>query len=147
MSDQERFWSKVDKSAGPNGCWIWMAARHANGYGRFYVGGRANRRGLQAHRFALGVSDIGDPRHVLHSCDNPPCVNPAHLRFGDHAANMRDMASRGRSRTTRLSEVDVRKIRKLADWGLSQAQIARDFGVSKSNVQAITSYATWRHVA
>ena len=91
----ERFWSKVDK-AGPGDCWEWQGFRHRQGYGRIWLDGRRQL----AHRVALALSqgvDIPGPEvKCLHSCDNPPCVNPAHLRWGSDADNVRDRDARGR---------------------------------------------------
>ena len=140
----DRFWSKVDTSAGPDACWPWLAAKDSRGYGRFSTGGRSGGMVL-AHRYALSVTDPGV--HVLHSCDNPSCVNPAHLRMGNHALNMRDMAARERARTPRLTAVQVSQIRRLAASGVTYLRLAHQFGVSKSNIQAIAARKTWRHVA
>ena len=78
-----------------SGCWEWQGFCLANGYGRF--GLRAGKIVL-AHRFAYEMANgvIPDGKMILHSCDNPPCVNPAHLSVGTHADNMHDMENRGR---------------------------------------------------
>lgn len=91
MTDFERFWSKVDKSGE---CWLWIASRLSGGYGQFQMGGRPHA----AHRAAwiLANGPIPPGLHVLHSCDNPPCVRLDHLRLGTVADNMRDKALRGR---------------------------------------------------
>jgi hypothetical protein len=108
----ERFWAKVDKDT-PGGCWEWMASVFVDryGYGKFNEGtSHDDNRTVYAHRFAyeLESGPIPDGMHVLHQCDNPPCVNPAHLRLGTHADNMREMVERNRdqwSRGTRTKTV------------------------------------------
>jgi hypothetical protein len=77
-------------------CWPWLGSRTVNGYGRL-----GNR---YAHRlvYEQEVGPIPDGLNVLHSCDNPPCVNPRHLRVGTQADNARDALERGRLNTTGL---------------------------------------------
>lgn len=74
LSVEERFWSKVDKTAG---CWVWTAGRVGGGYGTFTV----DRRAQVAHRFAyeLLVGPVPDGLQLDHLCRNRQCVNPAHL--------------------------------------------------------------------
>lgn len=103
MTPEERFWAKVDRR-GPSDCWLWKAStRGKNGvrYGSMDFRGRRE----SAHRVAwiLTYGDIplirGLDSHgvcVLHSCDQPLCVNPAHLSLGTHEANMVDKALRQR---------------------------------------------------
>lgn len=98
-STEERFWAKVDKSGGPDACWTWTASLSASGYGRFNDG----RRDVKAHRYAWasanGAIPPGEGYHgtcVLHACDHPPCVNPAHLFLGTQVVNLADMRTKGR---------------------------------------------------
>jgi transcriptional regulator with XRE-family HTH domain len=95
-----KFWDFVDKD-GPEvagrshlgRCWVWTgpANEKRGGYGRW-------RRALaHRHSWELANGPIPDGLWILHHCDNPPCVNPAHLYAGTHLDNMRDMAERGRA--------------------------------------------------
>lgn len=79
-----------------NGCIEWTGGRSGAGYGRIREGRMKPQ--LQAHRvaFELAGGVIPDGHEVLHHCDNPPCVNVAHLFAGTQSDNMRDMASKGR---------------------------------------------------
>jgi hypothetical protein len=97
-SQVERFLSRIDKN-GPvhprlgTACWIWKGAI-AHGYGTITWNGKSSR----AHRvsYLLAHGNPGDLL-VLHECDNPPCVNPSHLRLGTNADNMHDRDTRGRT--------------------------------------------------
>lgn len=92
-----RFWSKVDMR-GPDECWKWQASLTTSGYGRFKI---ASYTQVTASRMALICTANEEPFGlcVLHTCDNPPCCNPAHLYFGTVADNARDKTERGRHRT------------------------------------------------
>ena len=141
-----RFWAKVDK-AGPDDCWEWMAHRKFDGYGRFRVAGEYP----MAHRFSyeLHVGPIPDGMCVCHSCDNPACVNPAHLWLGTNDENMTDMARKGRARPptgenshwAKLTEDDVRAIR--ADQTSTQRELAAKYGVNRSLISMIQSRKRW----
>lgn len=89
-----RFWSAVRRI---DGCWEWKGFRNHNGYGRLTFHGRQ----YLAHRIAWELTkgaSIPKGMHVLHHCDNPPCVRPVHLWLGNDADNMRDRDAKGRGR-------------------------------------------------
>lgn len=97
-----RFLAKVNKD-GPipqhrtnlGACWIWTGAKVRNGYGSFGFGSPVT---IKAHRFSwlYHCGAIPPCLSVLHKCDTPACVNPAHLLLGSQADNMRDAAAKGR---------------------------------------------------
>ncbi|MEC5289398.1 MULTISPECIES: HNH endonuclease signature motif containing protein [unclassified Aurantimonas] len=106
----ERFAEKVDTSPGqgPDGvCHEWQGHKIKWGYGSFKVGDGVKK----AHRIAYELAHGPVPTGMLvkHSCDNPPCCNPAHLSLGTHTGNMAEMIKRGRKRNRgdgRLPRID-----------------------------------------
>lgn len=152
---EEFFWSRVDRSGGPDACWPWLRCR-VGGYGQF------RRDGVKyyAHRIAYELTfGSADGLEVRHSCDNPPCCNPRHLIAGTHAENMADMVRRGRHGSTRhpecrprgdrqyrakLGEADVRAIRERGNE--SKRALAREFDVSTWTIDRILKRLSWKHV-
>lgn len=148
-----RFWPAVQKTDG--GCWLWLGRKCPDGYGKLVH----RRKVWGTHRISwlLHNGPIPDGMQVLHRCDVPACVNPAHLFLGTQIDNIRDMIAKGRADTSglrgerhhlaRVNEAQVRTIRSLACERRSFASIARQLSVSEDIVRNIVHRRTWRHVA
>ena len=148
FTDEERlaaFWSKVDKS-GPNDCWLWRGCRQRFGHGVLKWDGRNQT----AHRVVWQITNDPIPNGlwVLHHCDNPPCVNPAHLFLGTVQDNNADKMQKGRhvavsneqNPSCKLSNSQVIEIRqRFAKGGLTKAELAREYGVSRGQIWQIVT--------
>lgn len=130
--------------------------RNKLGYGMFVcTTGRENRKYRRAHNYvcekAHGPAPEGCDR-AIHSCDNPPCVNKRHLRWGSAADNSSDMVSRRRHHhgskhsNAKLSDSDVQEIRRVVGSGVAQKDVAARFNVSRATVCEIVNRKLWRHV-
>jgi hypothetical protein len=149
---EERFWDKVEKS---DGCWNWTASCNGPGYGQIRPGGCGNQ--LLAHRVSWEIhhGPIPDGLCVLHDCDNPPCVNPAHLFLGTKGDNTRDMHAKGRNPDLRgelgplakLTEKQVLEIKMYLAQGVIHRIVAKHFGVGKTAIQKINAGVRWKHLS
>ena len=140
-ADRAKFDRRIDRTGplvgakAPGHCWIWTGRKTKAGYGQFTpLGGRTE----YAHRvmFALAFGLPGK-MFVLHRCDNPPCVNPAHLFAGTAADNAEDCRRKWRGKQSVRHPSDVPLIRARLATGEPVARIAEDFGISKSTTYNI----------
>lgn len=132
-----------------NGCWQWTRSTQGNGYGTVRYGTGMKR----AHRVAwiLVHGPIPAGMCVLHRCDNPPCINPDHLRLGTQAENLCDMFRKKRQRqargeTFRRSKLNEEKVRTILKSPKNYAELGREFGVSKVTIRQVRLRKTWAHV-
>lgn len=151
----QRLEALSDRSGGPDACWPWTGTTYKHsGYGTMKVRGVEHAAHIWSFMESGGVTTDEKP-FVLHSCDNPPCINPRHLRAGSNQDNMDDKVERGRQawgpdfqlrRTTKLNVTAVREIRAARADGESTAVIAERFGVSCGTVKAVVARTRWAWV-
>ena len=135
----------------PDGCWEFQGSCNLRGYG--VIGkGRRGEGNVLTHRvmWEIVFGSIPKGLKVLHSCDNSPCCNPAHLFLGTHDANMADMTAKNRQ-----SRGEDRPCSKLT-WAVipvikedcrTHREIASDYGVSRSLIQAVKSGKVWKEAS
>lgn len=154
----DRFWKYVKKT--DNGCWLWQGSRNKKtGYGQFLL--HWNKL-VGSHRMAwmLTNGEIPENHCVCHHCDVRHCVNPQHLFIGTRKDNAKDKDEKGRHAKgyrlktnigeqhsrSKLTDSDVRQIRKLADEGTPRSQIAKRFNLSHSSTRDVILRKSWKHV-
>jgi hypothetical protein len=147
--------------ANESGCWIWKLAKLHFGHGAMTVGGKVKK----AHRvsYELHCGPIPQGKMVLHRCDTPSCVNPAHLRLGTHAENMAEMSERGRAARgadnhfgrvayhgpahgmAKLTEDGVREIRSASKRG-EITRVAQKYGITRAAAGHVRARRSWKHI-
>lgn len=110
-------------------CIEWTGARNPAGYGRLRLRGQQ----VYAHRVAYeqAYGPIPEGFVVMHSCDNPPCINPDHLSVGTYADNARDMVEKGRA-FQQIPAETVEVIRRMRSAGALYQEIADRMGIAVS---------------
>lgn len=152
----QRFWRNTQKGS-PTSCWPWKKSKS---YGNMRIDGVL----IKAHRVSWiihnGPIPKGEGAHgmcVLHKCDIPRCVNPAHLFLGTNADNVADKMAKGRwgggapsgedSVLAKLTDEMVLEMRdKNSTKTFSKKELAAIFGISPSHVYAICNRRHWKHI-
>ena len=143
----ERFWSKAGKRT-EHECWEWTAYKDRQGRGMINAGRRPEYASRVAYMLTRG--SIPDGLVVMHSCDNPSCVNPGHLSLGTRQDNMSDSVVKGRMHygedngMAKLTQAKAEIIRQEYAAGKgSYRKLARVYGVSRSAISQLVRGETW----
>jgi hypothetical protein len=146
---EQRFWKKVEKT---DACWIWNGGKQDGGYGVIGSGGKSGKQ-LLAHRYSyqLHKGIIPESMVVMHSCDNPSCVNPDHLSIGTFKDNTQDALKKGRLKTcfvkgeknlsAKLKKSDVDYIK--AHNEMRGIDLAKMFNISPQTICDIRKGRYW----
>ena len=142
------FWTRVNKTAG---CWEYLGKKDKDGYGRMtvYTGSPCQAKSVRTHRLSwmLSRGDIPAGLCVLHTCDNPSCVNPDHLWLGTVADNNRDMKEKGRAKqgpgAKKLTWDNVVEIRAMREQGSTIDELAKRFNINRSQAHRIVTEKQW----
>jgi len=132
------------------GCWNWTLSLGKRGYGYMSI----NDTNTMAHRvsYEIFVGPVPDGLFVLHSCDNPQCMNPDHLHIGTHEDNMREMMERKRSCAgekqafAKLTNETVLQAIEMHKAGESACSLAKKFNVSSTSMLYALEGRTWSSV-
>jgi hypothetical protein len=156
----EKFWKHVDRSKKADVCWRWTGAMDKGGYGKLLVSGK----NYTAHRLSWEIEngqEIPNGFVVMHKCDNPICVNPAHLSIGTTSDNIRDCVKKGRNHKwsspgftgeafhkSTLTEERVIKIRESYNRksGMTYEKLGEIYGVSMVTICHIVKRRTWKYL-
>ena len=156
---EDRFWNKVVVGS-QDECWEWTGSLCSKGYGTFAKSSAiGNRAWCLAHRLSweLANGPIPDGLCILHSCDNPKCVNPRHLSSGTHKDNMQDALHKGRmsmpplmrgedQHLAKLTAAKVSWMRQLGSVGVPSSQLQEMFSMSRGAVYCVLTNRTWKHI-
>ena len=152
LSDQERFWEKVDRG-NDSECWLWQGACNTSGYGNFLYNGKVRVSNRVAWMLTFG--EIPKDMRVLHTCDIRNCCNPNHLFLGTYSDNTQDMLAKGRGPDVqgenhpgaKLTALEVEDIRFFWNTGkYTQEEIAEEFPVGRSQIANILCEGEWNYV-
>lgn len=134
----------------PNGCIEGTTATDWDGYCLIKIAGKSYR--LHRVVYELEHGYIDDSKLICHTCDNPKCCNIAHLFEGTYQDNTDDMISKGRnirgchSPNTKMTEEDIRMIRRDSLLGMGCAAIARKYKIGASSASRIIKGSTYKEV-
>lgn len=168
-SPERKLWDRVKVvESDPDACWEWQGSLLRRGYGSV---GRIDGQSWQAHRLAwvLANGSIPPGLCVCHHCDNPRCVRPSHLFLGTRKENNDDKERKGRAShpqgeqhgwqrkpesrpmgevngMAKLTEDQVREIRSRAASGATFKGLAREYGVSDTQISWIVKRKSWQHI-
>jgi len=151
----DKFWKRVDRK-GSDDCWLWMGARDPRinkNYGLINLGNRYSKQ-IRAHRLSYIIHNgpIPEGLYVLHHCDNPPCVNPAHLHVGTQKDNVHEAIQRGRHKFNRqrnkLTEEQVIHIIEERKKGTKLSILSEELGVSLTTIHdtSLGKIQMWRYL-
>lgn len=138
-----KFWGKVARS-GPAECWLWQGPRNKSGYGYVWFCGTVLPASRAAYILTHGdIPQVGRSRqNVCHTCDNPPCCNPAHLFVGSGRENVIDARKKGRH-LGKLTADDVREVRRIATTPTGIKACAALFNVHPGTIRQIVNRKSW----
>ena len=152
--DVARFLAQVE-TRGPTECWPWRGGIKGGAYGGFRL--PFSQPTVAAHRVMFkivhGAEALESFEVIRHTCDNPPCVNPAHLIGGTSSDNRLDCTRKKRHNPQRgerhhqskLTWGAVRDIRKrAAAGGVYHYQLAAEYGVSSAAIHMLLANKTWK---
>lgn len=153
---RDYFWGNIKKRC-KGFCWEWTKGCDSSGYGEFYISGtNTGGRNFGTHRVSMAIylkRNLSINEWVLHQCDNPRCVRPAHLFLGTQQDNMTNKVSKnrqnkgeshGRAKLTSKQVITIRQLYKTKHYTCKD--LSKKFNVSKDLIARIINRRLWKHV-
>lgn len=151
----DRILRRIEPGLSESECWPWLGAiggRKSStgiGYGKFTVQGRQ----YDAHRVSWELHNkrsVPDGMHILHTCDNPLCVNPRHLSTGTNEDNVADMVGKRRhtyGERNPMSILTEEAILDIRSSNLNPDALASKYGVSRATINKVLARRSWTHLS
>lgn len=154
----QRLRARIDTSGGPDACHDWTGTTNDAGYAIIRWNGRDRRVTNVLLEIEYGDDVLDGGKMACHTCDRPPCCNIKHLYAGTHKTNSDDSHRRGRAskpptrrgeahHAAKLTEDQVRSMRREREGGDALAVLVERYGVSKPVASKICRYEIWTHIA
>jgi hypothetical protein len=143
LGPNDVFLDRIEKT---NSCWLWKGTKNSYGYGIFLLPGE---KPVRAHRYSYEFhkGPIPDGLVVLHSCDNPLCVNPDHLSIGTRGDNNRDAKRKRRNahgEKNGQSKLTAEMVAAILSSNEPQITLAKRYGVGQGNISRIKNNHLWK---
>jgi DNA-binding XRE family transcriptional regulator len=129
------------------GCWFWNGnINRVTGYGKIIW--ESKEHGAHRWMWEMVIGTIPDGMCILHKCDNPRCVNPAHLFLGNTLDNMKDRDNKGRQKKPHRFDVSqIRTIRTFYKDTKDVGWLSRAYGVHSKSIYNIVKRLTYANVS
>jgi len=134
----EEKWNRYVDKKSKDECWEWKGYKDKDGYGKMRV--EKTNKGAHIVSFYIHNGYIWPEKLILHSCNNPSCVNPNHLREGTQVENMKDRTNSGNAPSGEKHpncKYSDKVVKEILNSEESVSFLNKKYGMSKSQIRNI----------